>query len=457
MIVGTYILYALVGTIVFARWRGPGAAACCLVIGWAALPAMDFVAAGAALSPGGQPMDAFNLRGVALPQPVFITKASVIGAVVGFGMLAFDPSRLARLRFRWFDLPIVTWCGIPLVSGVAADAGLMTGLANSVYQALAWGVPYVAGRAYFASAGGLIIFGKTLVLTGLAYAPLCLFEIVASPRLYSWLYGDHPHQVEGAARTVGWRPVVLTEHGNALGMWMAVSALVGWGLWRSGWLSGWNRAARWVAGLGLAAVTVACQAVGPIVLLVLGVAALHWARRIRWWMLAIAVVLPISGYIGLRLANVEAKPIIRRVFGESMIDQLKQLPRGPSIGWRIRREEEHMPRVTERLVFGHGTWDWWRGPYDAPWSLWMLTVGMYGLVGLVGLLGCLGTPIACLLTRLPPPTWLEPGVVPFAIFAIVLAATLADGMLNSTFAVALFAGAGALSGGAIEGDGPRHG
>src|SRR5260370_55879 len=67
---------------------------------------------------------------------------------------------------------------------------------------------------------------------GLAYIPLCIFEMIRGPRIYAWLYGYLPFQWNGAQRFLGYRPIGLLENGNQLGIWMATASLIALWLWR---------------------------------------------------------------------------------------------------------------------------------------------------------------------------------------------------------------------------------
>ena len=59
---------------------------------------------------------------------------------------------------------------------------------------------------------------KLLVLAGLLYSILIMFEIRMSPQLHKWVYGFFPHSWGQQVRYGGFRPVVFLGHG----LWVAI-------------------------------------------------------------------------------------------------------------------------------------------------------------------------------------------------------------------------------------------
>ena len=78
---------------------------------------------------------------------------------------------------------MVVWCLCPFVAAIANDLGAYEGLSAMLDQVIAWGLPYLIGRAYFPDLDGL----RDLAM-GIAdrrrwsTSPLCLIEIRLSPQ-----------------------------------------------------------------------------------------------------------------------------------------------------------------------------------------------------------------------------------------------------------------------------------
>jgi hypothetical protein len=140
------------------------------------------------------------------------------------------------LKLSFWDLPILAWCFVPLLSAIANLRGFVPACQMESYQILAWGVPYLIGSLYFSDTESLHLAVKALVVAGLAYVPVCLTEIFTGPQIYAHLYGYQPYRWVGADRYLGFRPVGLLEDGNQLAIWMATSTLLAIWLWRRGLL-----------------------------------------------------------------------------------------------------------------------------------------------------------------------------------------------------------------------------
>jgi hypothetical protein len=348
------------------------------IAGWAVLPSASYTPT-TALFP-------YWILGACLPSNNFFTKASVTGITCLVGILLFDRPSLSRFQLNFWDLPMLVWCTVPLLSAIANSQAFLPALGSELYQTLAWGVPYLAGRLYFNDTESLGLAAKAFVFAGVAYVPMCLIEIVTGPQIYAHLYGYEPYRWIGAQRYVGFRPVGLLEDGNQLGIWMATSALIAIWLWK-------HRLANAIFGIPIAwisatllVVTLLCQSGGSIVLLscLLFLAFVRHSYLPR--VLAALLLVGIVGAIGLRLANtVSLKSLVehnRAAYASARL--LKQMKRG-SFGWRLSQDERHVTSALKEPLLGSGQWDWWKASSSRPWSLWLLAFGMYGMVGVLAL------------------------------------------------------------------------
>jgi hypothetical protein len=348
------------------------------IAGWAVLPSASFTPS-TALFP-------YWILGACLPSDYFFTKASVTGITCLIGILLADRPFFRRFQLNFWDLPMVVWCTVPLLSAIANSQEFVPALGSELYQILAWGVPYLAGRLYFNDIDSLGLAAKAFVLAGLAYVPVCLIEIITGPQIYAHLYGYEPYRWVGAQRYVGFRPVGLLEDGNQLGMWMATSAIIAIWLWRHRLVNAiFGIPIAWISGT-LLVVTLLCQSGGSIVLLfcLLPFAFVRQSNLPR--ILAALLLVGIVGSISLRLANtISLKSLVEHnPVAHASARFLKQIKRG-SFGWRLSQDEHHVTIALETPLLGSGRWDWWRASSSRPWGLWLLAFGMYGTVGLFAL------------------------------------------------------------------------
>lgn len=348
------------------------------IAGWAVLPSASFTPT-TAIFP-------YWIIGACLPSHYFFTKASVTGITGLAGILLFDRRSFGRFQLSFWDLPMLVWCTVPLLSAIANSQALLPALRSELYQNLAWGVPYVAGRLYFNDTESLGLAAKGFVFAGMAYVPVCLIEIFAGPQIYAHLYGYEPYRWVGAQRYIGFRPVGLLEDGNQLGIWMATSTLIAIWLWRHRLASAIFRIPiAWISG-GLVVVTLLCQSGGSIVLLFCLLPFLFLRKSYLPRVVAALLLVGIVGSIGLRLANtISLRSLVdHNRAAHASAEFLKKIQRG-SFGWRLSQDEQHVTSALQKPLLGSGQWDWWRASSSRPWGLWLLAFGMYGIVGLSAL------------------------------------------------------------------------
>ncbi len=239
------------------------------------------------------PNGAFSLPG--LPDYTKVTATSM-GVVLG-GLL-FDPRPLFALRPGWHDIPMLILCACPFASSLTNDLGAYDGTSAVVSQLITFGLPYLVGRAYLNDPEGIRDLAIGIVVGGLIYVPLCLWEMRMSPQLQATLYGRG--RFMNAMRYGGYRPLVFMTDGLELGMWMAAAAMIAGWLWAGG---GVKKVAGWAFGplaAILLATAVLCKSTGAILQMFLGLVVLWTSRRFRSALpaLALAAVAPL--YCGVR-------------------------------------------------------------------------------------------------------------------------------------------------------------
>jgi hypothetical protein len=407
------------------------------IAGWALLPSASYIPTTAVFP--------YWILGASLPSNYFFTKATVTGIACLTGILLFDRPSFSRFQLNFWDLPMLVWCTIPLLSAVANSQAVVAALSSELYQILAWGVPYLAGRLYFNDTESLGLAAKAFVLAGVAYVPMCLIEIFTGPQIYAHLYGYEPYRWTGAQRYIGFRPIGLLEDGNQLGMWMATSAMIAIWLWRHRLVNAIFRIPiAWICAT-LLAVTLLCQSGGSIVLLLCLLPFAFVRRSYLPRVLAAVLVVSIVGSISLRLANtISLKSLVehnRAAYASARF--LKELKRG-SFGWRLSQDEQHVTSALKEPLLGSGQWDWWRASSSRPWSLWLLAFGMYGIVGLLALECLQLLPVARVLWAPFAREGIEGLELRNALAAAILISAL-DNLLNGSMILPLLLVIGGLS------------
>jgi hypothetical protein len=382
----TYIAWIVVGLYLFRRSPVRIAILANLFGGWALLPGARYVP-----TTDGFP---YWILGVCLPTNYLVTKATVTGLTALAGILLFHSADLKRFRPALCDIPMAVWCSVPLLSAATHGSTLHEGLLGAAYQSISWGVPWLLGRIYFSDHDSLLLAAKACVVAGVCYVPICLVEICAGPQLYAFLYGYEPYRWVGAERYIGFRPIGLLEDGNQLGIWMAAAALV------AVCLSVRRLVQRilglpiaWVAA-GLCLVTLLCQSVGSILLLLFLLPLVLLNRRA---VLRASVALLVVGVVAFALLRITNLVSLRSLVqhngtAHSVASALTEVGR-QSFAWRLSRDESAMSVAFQHPLLGSGQWNWWRSGEFRPWSLWLLVLGMYGLAGLAAFGSILFLPL----------------------------------------------------------------
>ena len=423
--IGYIALYAWVPLtlVFFLTLRGRTAALVSVLAGWLFLPNAKL-----------------DIQG--LPD---ISKFSVISVGALLSIAIADSRALFSYRFRWLDVPMLLWCFWPLPSGISAGLSIHAGLSAVLNQVLLWGIPYLIGRIYFATAAARYELLRALFLAGMIYMPLCWFEVRMSPRLHLELYGFNQHVFLQTIRFGGYRPQVFLAHGLVVSMLMAASTVAALGLAYRDRLSrvAWFRVSTWA--LVLMITTVLCKSVGAVLLLVVGAAALTWTRRgrHRWVLGALLAITPV--YIGAQVAGAIPGEAITGIVGETLGSR-----HASSIEMRLEAERSLVAKGRQRPLMGSGPEGHFRISEDgrelarATDSAWIIFFGKYGLVGLLAFYGGLLFIVGSRTRRLGFATRPSDAVVTLTL-AVVLTLYLLDSLLNANSSLLIMLIAGALA------------
>jgi hypothetical protein len=355
----------------------------------------------------------------------------VVHCGVLLAIAAFDPRRLTRLRPMLIDLPVLLWCGVPLFSSMDNGLGFYDGLSGIMQRSIQYGIPYAIGRAYFADLPGLRQLAYAVVIGGLIYVPLCLFEVRMSPKLHLMLYGYHPHLFSSTVRLGGWRPMVFQGGGLALGMWMASASLLGVWLVLSGAVKKRQRTLVVPLVFALFVTTLLCKSLGSLVLLGTGLAALVAARSLgRAWPVLVLTLVPPT-YVTLRASELWTGETAVAAVAEHVSPQ-----RAQSLQFRFDNEAVLARKALERPLLG------WGGYGRAQVAdedgkkrtiidgLWIFALGENGMVGLLALGALFLLPVAQVCARAPAWVRTDPAAIGLATLVALWAI---DSLLNAMF------------------------
>lgn len=357
--------------------------------------------------------------------------ASLLGVLLGVAI--FDPTRIFQFRLRMVDLPMVLWCLAPIPSSLTVGTGLYDGLSATFAQVVVWGLPYFVGRMYFSDLRTLKELAVGVVLGGLLYVPLCLYEIRFSPQLHTIFYGFHQHSFAQTFRGGGWRPVVFLEHGLMVGMWMSTSALIAYGLWRFRTVTRLGPVAMGTIVLVLTFTMVLVKSLGALLLLVVGILLIELvrSRRAGWPLLHVLVVLPIA-YLMSQLLGLWDPSSVAEMFRSYSED------RYGSLQFRFDQERLLLAKAWERPLFGWTPWTF-QSVQDQSGeviqvvtdSLWIIVFATRGLFGLITVYAVMLLPVVLGSRRILIRQLRDPRVAPAVVLGLVLGLYAVDHLVNA--------------------------
>lgn len=344
----------------FARLEAHRASALVVVLGWLFLPNVSI-----------------NLPG--LPD---YTKWTAMGLGLLIGTAAFRAERLANFRLGIADVPMLLWVLSALGASLTNGYGIYDGLAGAFNRVLTWGIPWVAGRIHFVSRKEREELLVVIVGAALAYTPFVLWEARMSPQLHRTFYGFAQHSFAQTYRGGGWRPMVFTDHGLALSLFMGCSAVAALAL---------HRVRERIAGIPtlfafavLLAATLVCKSLGAIFLTALGIVLLVIPVPALGWLVLLA--LPFV-YMAVRLTQ----PTLL----DNALGLLGFLPedRVDSLVYRWRCEDQLAGIGWQKPWFGvtsrgYATYDEYGEVTKVVTdSLWIISFVGFGFAGLAGSMG----------------------------------------------------------------------
>jgi hypothetical protein len=374
-----------------------------------------------------------DLAGFAFP----VDRYNATGLALLLGSLIFDRRTLLRARPGWLDLPMAGYYLAPLIGLITGVPGSSTDILDvMIGRGLGWVVPYAMGRIYFSQGDGPATVAVALVIAGLSYIPVCLYEEIAGPTRYlaGLIYGI-PYKETMVERIGGWRPEGLLSNGLTLAAWMALTTVTATWLWLGGWRPG--RWPGWAPALALLLTTLSCRGIYGYLILVIGIASALLTRWLRSRAILVALIVVPLLYMGLRGTGAWD--------GGLLVRAATFTGREGTVDWRLRAENQVIEQVLgHNPAVGFGNYIWNAKVLTLwPDGAWLHALWMGGLVGLALWVTAIHALPAALALARPPgrpdgrqaaaPSW---GLACWCILQMI------DGLHNGTYSspTALVAG-----------------
>ena len=293
------------------------------------------------------PMASYNLPGI----PEY-TKGTAIALGIILGGLISGQRYNFAFQWKFYDIPMFLFCFIcPVATSLFNGLGLYEGLSSALNLYLGWGVFYWAGRRYFSDTSSLRALCLGIIIGGLIYVPLCLYEIRMSPQLSNIFYGYFPHSWIQHVRYGGYRPIVFMQHGLMVALWMSLSFTVSFWLWRSNKISHFQGVPMGLLAMSLLIVAILCKSANGWFFLLLGLASYYYIKFFRSTLLLHLLIISIPLYIFVRITNIVPLEYIQTkallFFDEQRVTSLTS---------RLIQENLFSLRAMEQPFWGWGGW-----------------------------------------------------------------------------------------------------
>lgn len=388
----------------------------------------------------------FWVLGVAFPFYFFITKATVTSL-----LLLIWVSTVAKFSFKWkpihwLDLSLIAFVISPSSSLYKNNISTAESIENVLYLGFVWGVPYFIGRLYLSSFSALQKSVEIFLIISLLATPFFLVEFFTSPIFYDYVYGFHPFNSDGELRYINFRPMLLLEHGNQLGMWYSTAAFLAFGFWQFTKQQKILFVKVSYVHHCLFTILLISQSRGAILLYLFGITFTLLLRQLK--SKAVLLYLTISLLIVIATSLVFSNQIYsfakQTSIGQETVQLVKNIG-GASLTWRIGKDLQNVQTIKENFFTGQGSMNWNKEGVRS-WGAILLILGAFGILSLSSWSSLILYPLFTSVRHLSlhngeeelHKSWF------ILIVAITLGLNWLDAFLNSFFIVGILVWAGAI-------------
>lgn len=303
----------------------------------------------------------------------------------------------------WMKILVIIMIFIPMINALAntdsvvisqrllPGLSLYDGITGIVHQTLFF-IPFLIGRQFFKTFDDQVLMFKTLVIGGLIYSALMLFEVRMSPQLHTWLYGYFPDDFAQQRRFGGFRPVVFVGHG-LLVAFFAATVLVA--------VSSLSKVNRTLVSLPLAklkyyflVVLLLCKSLAALVYGFFAFIVISFMSVKNQYRFAIVLAFIAFMYPFMSMMKIFPHQQVVNIAEQVDVD------RSLSLAFRFENEEILLEHARKQLLFGWGGYGRNRvfdketgSDVSVTDGRWIITFGKFGLIGFLAEFGILALTI----------------------------------------------------------------
>jgi hypothetical protein len=311
---------------------------------------------------------------------------------------------------------------------------------SMILTAIVTVLPYLLARRYLATPEDHVRLLRGLTIFGTLYSLPALVEIRLSPQVSRMIYGYLTQPFAISIRDGGFRPVVFLHGGLWLAIFLAMTTIAAFALWKHQGNKGrWQIGAIW-----LVATLALCHSLGALAIAVALVPiALVVPVRVQVYF-ATFIAMTIVIYPALRGADVIPVDQIVAIANSISEDRAK------SLEFRLKNEDILLAHAQKKPLAGWGGWGRSRvfdeitgQDISVTDGMWIIVIGISGWIGYVATFGLLVAPVIRLAFR-------RRRQVPVSLatsgLCLVLVANLIDLIPNATLTPVTWLVAGSLAG-----------
>ena len=240
-------------------------------------------------------------------------------------------------------------------------------------------LPFILGIQLIKTTDDQVQLFKLIVVAGLLYSVLILFEIRMSPQLHKWIYGFFPHTWGQQVRYGGFRPVVFLGHGLWVSMFTVI--VIGAAVTLSKLKMKLNRPPNAVVIAYLVLLLILSKGFGSMILGAILLLIIGFFKPRVIFLLSIVIGLLSVAYPFLCLIDIFPHQLVIE-----NIESINPAQAG-SLQFRFNHEIALLERATDRFLFGWGAWGRNRLGDSVVDGYWIGLIGMYGVVGFISIFG----------------------------------------------------------------------
>ena len=246
-------------------------------------------------------------------------------------------------------------------------------------------IPFILGLQIIKTHEDQVQVIRLLIVAGLWYSILILFEIRMSPQLHTWIYGFFPHSWTQQLRYGGFRPVVFLGHGLwvSIFIFMILGSIVSISKLK---MSSFRFPDTIIIFYFLVLLVLA-KGVGSMLLgLILMMGMMFFKYDL---ILKISVVLATTAILYPLLCIGDLFP------HQYLLDSIAAIDasRAESLKYRFDQEAALLERASQKIIFGWGGWGRSLLENSVTDGYWVILVGKYGLVGFAAIFGLFFTSV----------------------------------------------------------------